>query len=444
MSVMAVSLRCLGLLALLLAAAESEPEVQCSLKFEVLEGYGLKNVGTPTQEGVMVLDSAEADSDEACWARCCANVRCNLAVREGGGRERCHLLDCVYNGFNVCELRAKEGDRSYQQRESGIKPTQQDFCLAEAVVGECRAAFLRWSYDAVSQTCTNFTYGGCNGNLNNYLGEEECMNACRGFKVEKSNGILPPSKRMVEASARQACEGNCTTGQFMCQNGCCIDDFQKCDGSKQCDDGSDEASCDDFCIGKGETGRCRAAFIRFYFDSESKTCSSFVYGGCGGSKNNHKSKKDCLDKCLVSKPEKVYTSGTISFKESCAAPSYTGPCRAAFPRWYYDTTTHTCTKFTYGGCQKNNNNYRTEEECNQTCVGRSEDDDGSVDHSVFHHSTTSVALAVLLAVMAAMLLGAMVVFFVKMAKRNHRDLAFGAMWSPIDDKECLMNNAYTL
>lgn len=36
--------------------------------------------------------------------------------------------------------------------------------------------------------------------------------------------------------------GNCTSSEFACADGyTCISETDKCDGNKQCDDGSDEA-----------------------------------------------------------------------------------------------------------------------------------------------------------------------------------------------------------
>ncbi|XP_029475374.1 kunitz-type protease inhibitor 2 isoform X4 [Rhinatrema bivittatum] len=210
---------------------------------------------------------------------------------------------------------------------------------------------------------------------------------------------------------------------------------------------TDDSSYQEYCTVKPETGPCRAAFPRYYYDMEEKICREFIYGGCLGNKNNYLSENSCKDKCIamVAEPEKIKSDKGVSFQEYCAAPSVTGPCRAAFPRWYYNTSTRTCTKFTYGGCKGNQNNHLSEEECKDRCVAHS-DENGGYDplHPATHHSTTAVALAVLLAVMAAILLGAMVIVFVKMARRNQQESSLATIWSPIDDKEYLMKNAYTL
>lgn len=33
---------------------------------------------------------------------------------------------------------------------------------------------------------------------------------------------------------------------------------------------------------KPESGRCRAAFTRYWFDERAGTCKAFIWGGCGG------------------------------------------------------------------------------------------------------------------------------------------------------------------
>ncbi|KAJ8962656.1 hypothetical protein NQ318_001050 [Aromia moschata] len=46
------------------------------------------------------------------------------------------------------------------------------------VKGPCKQAIRRWYYDRNSQTCTQFDYGGCHGNNNNFRTREECYSHC--------------------------------------------------------------------------------------------------------------------------------------------------------------------------------------------------------------------------------------------------------------------------
>ena len=46
-----------------------------------------------------------------------------------------------------------------------------------------------------------------------------------------------------------------------------------------------------------ETGRCRAYFIRYGFNTESGKCQQFVFGGCRSNGNNFKSLEECQRRC---------------------------------------------------------------------------------------------------------------------------------------------------
>ena len=47
----------------------------------------------------------------------------------------------------------------------------------------------------------------------------------------------------------------------------------------------------------GVTGPCEAIIPSFTFNYELGKCQEFDYGGCGGSNNRFKSKKDCESEC---------------------------------------------------------------------------------------------------------------------------------------------------
>ena len=56
-----------------------------------------------------------------------------------------------------------------------------------------------------------------------------------------------------------------------------------------------------------------------------------------------------------------------SYVVDCTSKPETGPCWAAIPRYYFDKDRKICKQFTYGGCEGNQNNYKTEKECFKTC-----------------------------------------------------------------------------
>ncbi|KAK2162984.1 hypothetical protein LSH36_88g05045 [Paralvinella palmiformis] len=54
------------------------------------------------------------------------------------------------------------------------------------------------------------------------------------------------------------------------------------------------------CSLKPYTGRCRAYFVRYYYNPSSDTCQTFVYGGCNANGNNFDTPQDCINACGTS------------------------------------------------------------------------------------------------------------------------------------------------
>ncbi|XP_037330187.1 kunitz-type protease inhibitor 2-like [Pungitius pungitius] len=201
-----------------------------------------------------------------------------------------------------------------------------------------------------------------------------------------------------------------------------------------------EMSASDFtehCGAEPEVGPCRAAFQHWYYNSETGTCQSFIYGGCKGNKNNYNSKERCMATCAVRvlpSSEKVVADDddmSSEYREGCMVTSDPGLCRAAFPMFYYDVKAATCRSFIYGGCGGNQNRYSTMEECVSRCSG-----EGSFDHrgKVRDRWTAGVFLFVTLATVSALMLVTLVVI----TMRRHR---LTRQPSSISDKEELLPEA---
>ncbi|XP_073348886.1 kunitz-type protease inhibitor 2 [Pagrus major] len=128
-----------------------------------------------------------------------------------------------------------------------------EHCGAEPEVGPCRASFQRWYHDRKTGSCQSFIYGGCNGNKNNYDSKKSCMSAC-------TVSVLPSSKKSVA-------------------------------------DVEDSPENKGHCVGTPDPGPCRAAFTMFYYDANTSTCQSFIYGGCRGNNNRYSSVEECVARC---------------------------------------------------------------------------------------------------------------------------------------------------
>ncbi|XP_015425557.1 PREDICTED: kunitz-type protease inhibitor 2 isoform X2 [Myotis davidii] len=189
-----------------------------------------------------------------------------------------------------------------------------------------------------------------------------------------------------------------------------------------------ERDVHDFCQVPKVVGKCRASMHRWWYNATGGSCQQFVYGGCGGNNNNYLTKEECLEKCAdVTVPRRQNfddPSGDIfNYKEYCTAKAVTGPCRASFPRWYFDTEKNSCDNFIYGGCWGNKNNYLSKEACMSRCA--------------------VVVLAGLFVMVLILLLGASVVCLIRVARRN-QERTLRTVWSSGDDKEHLVKNTYVL
>ena len=63
----------------------------------------------------------------------------------------------------------------------------------------------------------------------------------------------------------------------------------------------------------------------------------------------------------------VTVTETESEDSVCLQPKKPGPCKARMERFYFDQKTKSCKEFIYGGCQRNDNNFKTQEECEEKC-----------------------------------------------------------------------------
>ncbi|XP_064485665.1 carboxypeptidase inhibitor SmCI-like isoform X1 [Ornithodoros turicata] len=114
-------------------------------------------------------------------------------------------------------------------------------CSLPMAQGFCMEAHHRYHFDYLTRECVPFTYGGCNGNGNNFHSIDECQRTCY---------------------AR----------------------WQKCTQHLA-------------------RGRCGGSMKRWYFDTNTRACMNFSYSGCEGNQNNFVSRRNCEVACFpVMKP----------------------------------------------------------------------------------------------------------------------------------------------
>ncbi|XP_057679083.1 kunitz-type protease inhibitor 1-like [Corythoichthys intestinalis] len=266
------------------------------------------------------------------------------------------------------------------------------YCLSEAKTGPCRAAFPRWHYDADLQRCRQFVFGGCKGNLNNFLSEKECERAC--------DGVTPISSELqrVALPAGKVCGFACGASQLSCDGDCCLDRSLECDGVAQCADRTDEEHCT----------RLNRTFSRL------------------------------LDLDVDQR------------KARCAEPPQTGPCRASHARWYYDPLETRCRRFTYGGCYGNDNNFAEETQCDAACHGVTERDvfargpfERFEERRDEESGSGTAAVAVILAVAIAAALAVLGYCFLKNRKKKREAAEARAARQVTSEQDTLVYNSTT-
>ncbi|KAG8171057.1 hypothetical protein JTE90_025924 [Oedothorax gibbosus] len=206
----------------------------------------------------------------------------------------------------------------------GPQVKQGDVCSLLPDRGYCRGNSYRYYYDKNEGKCMPFFYGGCSGNANRFVTEQECLQRC-GNK----GGVTTQSLPKVDKCSLQP-----------------------------------------------ERGGCRYFIRNYYFNSEKGTCEEFPYSGCDGNENRFSSEDLCMLACGRNKATTTVSTMTqtveveeesIDNTDACDLPVARGNCNNNSQRYFFNNLSGQCVQFTYSGCGGNLNNFITEEGCQQRC-----------------------------------------------------------------------------
>lgn len=205
--------------------------------------------------------------------------------------------------------------------------------LRPKVRGPCKRNFTQWYYNVDSNECQEFEFSGCEGNANRFSSYGECEMHCKSGRGASS--LVP--------------------------------------GIYQSGNDGERPSQPPQCQLVPDRGPCRGYYQHWYYQPGENQCQTFIYGGCGGNNNRFDEREDCEATCLPRQTDDEHeheqVEGTEEREIICRLPYDQGRCKDTQARWYYDSGSHSCFPFAYGGCEGNRNRFRSYERCISFCRG---------------------------------------------------------------------------
>uniref|UniRef100_A0A4W5QXZ4 Papilin b, proteoglycan-like sulfated glycoprotein n=1 Tax=Hucho hucho TaxID=62062 RepID=A0A4W5QXZ4_9TELE len=120
----------------------------------------------------------------------------------GGHRgEECPANDCVRTRYGCCldgvtpaQGHRRAGCPDYHPLASG------HMCSLSHDAGPCASWTSRFYYNSATGSCTQFWFGGCQGNANNFVSRDHCQRKCSGAVVTPR--VASPPARTVRVRTR--------------------------------------------------------------------------------------------------------------------------------------------------------------------------------------------------------------------------------------------------
>ncbi|XP_011689368.1 PREDICTED: papilin isoform X5 [Wasmannia auropunctata] len=274
----------------------------------------------------------------------------------------------------------------------------QDPCILPEVIGPCNGFVKQFYYDKRTDSCYEFEYSGCQGNKNRFQDRESCERKCRRQTAVIIPPEIPPTFATITPPIGEPksticlapvesgdCNDSITAYYYDAQRqtcqafiyGGCGGNANRFQTEEQCERLCGKFHGQDMCNLAVDSGPCRGAFHKYYYESGLRACREFIYGGCDGNANRFSTISECESICIHhEEPVSPGNDTSVSNLSICKEPVDSGSCTSgATKRFYFDEERQTCRAFIYTGCGGNRNRFKTFESCINTCLRTSNEID---------------------------------------------------------------------
>ncbi|XP_026885360.2 low-density lipoprotein receptor-related protein 11 isoform X1 [Electrophorus electricus] len=386
----------------------------CLGDFEAVEERIIRAMASIEQGATFLSAPSRVYSWRDCLHACCAEPHCTVVVMQEDLKQaddslRCYLFNCTYRGENVCEFSFQQGFSTYSRgvrngtvsrehhrttavgsgvlnkQSSGVRrpldeangqgdssmqeldePPRSDAGLDVVVQLPTDWAILDGRDSIDDHGVTRYEWAIVKGDPSvsmkvTHPGLLKLGGLREGlytFRMTVTDTIGQRSSDNVTVTVlapahhAEVCTRHCSRYQFMCDDGCCIDISYACDGKQQCPDRSDEDFCQHFDGGRKVVTHANNA------PSQNAPAREADGRAMIPAEPHHGE---------ISEEPSEQNQPAVS-QDPCTAPPVVGPCKGAFPRWYYDPAAGECKHFLYGGCKGNHNNFLQQGDCVNECI----------------------------------------------------------------------------